>query len=212
MVDLINPTNFDFFARFLLSGLIIIWIRSTFVNTERPKLGEMVVEAVILSLVNQLTFVLLAEIALILGIDLALSARLVFLLEALVLPAGLGLLFGYSLSAGWNRAILRRLSMPVQNPIRRAYDFAFLLQDVEGFVILTYDDGTKVYTYFGENSLAASNPERSDIYLERLYDVDETGQWYEKTPPRGGLLNLGGLRSIEFLESEGQLNDQTNPG
>ena len=212
MVDLINPANFDFFARYLLSGLIIIWIRSTFGTAERPKLTEMVVEAVILSLVNQLAFVVLSEAALLLPFYLSLSTRFLFLVEALLLPACLGLLFGYSLSAGWNRAILRRLSMPVQNPIRRAYDFAFLQNDVEGFVILTYDDGTKVYGYFGENSLAASNPERSDIYLERLYDVDETGQWYEKSPPRGGLLNLDRLRSLEFLEPEGQDHEQANSG
>ena len=168
MVELIDPANFDFFARFLLSGLIIIWIRSTFVNAERPKLTEMVVEAVILSLVNQLAFVVLSEIAFLIPLPFSFSTGFLFLIEALLLPACLGLLFGYSLSAGWNRAILRRLSMPVQNPIRRAYDFAFLQHDIEGFVILTYDDGTKVYGSFGENSLAASNPERSDIYLERL--------------------------------------------
>ena len=102
--------------------------------------------------------------------------------------------------------------MPVQNPIRRAYDFAFLQHDIEGFVILTYDDGTKVYGYFGENSLAASDPERSDIYLERLYDVDDSGQWYEKTPPRGGLLKLDGMRSLEFLEPEGNDHEQADPG
>ena len=203
MVDLINPTNFEFFARYLLSGLIIIWIRSSFVNAERPKLTEMVVEAVILSLVNQLAFILLSELALFIRWPFHLSAPFVLLLESLLLPACLGLLFAYSLSAGWNRAILRRLSMPVQNPIRRAYDFAFLQNDIERFVILTYEDGTKVYGYFGENSLAATNPERSDIYLERLYDVDDSGQWYEKTPSRGGLLNLTGMRSLEFLEPEG---------
>ena len=75
MVDLIDPANFDFFARYLLSGLIVIWIRSTFVNAERPKLTEMVVEAVILSLVNQLAFVLLSELAVLIPLSFSFSTR-----------------------------------------------------------------------------------------------------------------------------------------
>lgn len=202
MIDLISPANFDFFARFLLAGLIIISIRSRFVVGERPRLTEMLVEAVILSLINQLVFLLLTSLAGFFIPQLALPLRLSFFLEVLALPVVLGSLFGWNLSRGWNESLLRRLSMPVQNPTRRAYDFAFTQHDREGFVILTYADGMQVHGYFGENSLAASDPQRSDIYLERLYDVDEAGQWQEKTPPSGALLMLDGIRSIEFLEPE----------
>lgn len=201
MTDLLNPGNFDFFARYLLAGFIVIWVRSAFVMGERPRLGEMIVEAVVLSLVNQLAFTVLDWLW-----SLALPPMDVpktsFLFEVLVLPALLGVAFGLSLSRGWNRALLRRLSMPVQNPIRRAYDFAFLQNRSEGFVIVTYADGTKVYGYFGEFSLAASGQDRGDLYLERIYDIGEDGQWYESSPPRGALLILDDLRSIEFLDPE----------
>jgi Family of unknown function (DUF6338) len=202
MIDLISPTNFDFFARFLLAGLIIISIRSRFVVGERPRLAEMLVEAVILSLINQLAFALIASLLSFLVPNLTIPSRLAFFLEVLALPVLLGSLFGWNLSQGWNQSLLRRLSMPVQNPTRRAYDFAFTQNVTEGFVILTYVDGTVVYGYYGENSLAASDPQRSDIYLERLYDVGADGQWFEKTPSRGALLMLDGIRSIEFLEPE----------
>ena len=61
--ELISPDNFDFFARFC-RGWIIITVRSRFVVGEKPKLAEMVVEAVILSLVNQLIFLMLSSAAL----------------------------------------------------------------------------------------------------------------------------------------------------
>ena len=206
MSELINPNNFDFFARFLLAGLIIIWVRSAFAVGERPRLGEMAIEAVVLSLLNQLFFQAIIWVMPATGIPVP-TGKLAFFAEVLVLPGVLGLAFGLSLSRGWNHAVLRRLSMPVQNPRRRAYDFAFTVNEVEGFVIVTYDDGTRIHGYYGENSLAANDAERSDLYLERIYEVQDDGQWYEMAPPRGALLSLSGMRSIEFLEPE-RINDE----
>lgn len=208
MIDLISPNNFEFFARYFLSGFIVFSVRSRYVLGEKPKAGEIVFEAVVLSLLNQLIFLailpVLGWITVGLAPDLARAARgrSLFFVEVLIQPALLGVVIGRFLQTGWNSAILRRLAMPVVPPKRRAYDFAFTQNETEGFVIITYGDGTEVFGYYGENSLAASDANRSDIYLERLYDVDENGQWFEQTPSRGALLNLDGMRSIEFLEPE----------
>ncbi|EGJ20728.1 hypothetical protein RSWS8N_01580 [Cereibacter sphaeroides WS8N] len=198
MNSLITPDNFEFFARYLLAGLIVISVRSRFVVGERPKLTEQLVEAVALSLINQLAFLFLASLWSLVPAAPVLPARGVFFLEVLVLPATLGALFG------WNRSLLRRLSMPVQNPARRAYDFAFGKHRGPSFVIVTFTDGTVVHGLFGEESLAASDGNRGDIYLERLYHVADDGQWAEVVPPRAMLLSLEGMRSIEFLELEGE--------
>lgn len=201
MIDLINPGNFEFFARYLLAGLIIIWIRANFVIGERARLTDMIVEAVILSLFNQLTFLLFVWLLTLAFPAFVLTGRAPFFGEVLALPVLIGLVLGWGLSSGWIHALFRLLSIPAQN-VRRAYDFAFAKYEVEGFVIVTYADGTKVHGYFGENSMASNDADRSDIYLERIYDVGSDDQWYEKAPPRGALLVLEGLRSIEFLEPE----------
>lgn len=197
-----DQTTFDFFARFVLAGFIVIWTRSAFVMGERPRLAEMAVEAVLLSLFNQLVFQLatlgMAHLPLTLP-----PPRVLLLLEVVALPALIGTAFGLSLSRGWNRAILNRLSMPVQNPIRRAHDFAFMRNATETFVIVTYADGSRVHGFYGQNSLASNDPARSDLYLERLYAVSEDGQWYEQAPPRSALLTLASVRSIEFLKDKG---------
>ena len=201
MIDLINPGNFEFFARYLLAGLIIIWTRSLFVVGERPRLTDALVEAVVLSLINQLTFLVLAALTSLVW-SYPVPPRFSFFLEVLVQPACLGAIFGWNLAYGWNHALLRRMAMPVPSPIRRAYDLAFTQKPVKGYVIVTFADGTSVYGYFGANSLAATDASRSDIYLERIYDVDPEGQWFEKVPPRAALLSLAGMRSIEFLRQE----------
>ncbi|WP_096785127.1 DUF6338 family protein [Rhodobacter sp. CZR27] len=204
MNSLITPDNFEFFARYLLAGLIVISVRSRFVVGERPKLTEQLVEAVVLSLINQLAFKLLAwTVSFLPGLP-RLPPEGAFFAEVLLLPIVLGALFGWNLSLGWNRSLLRRLSMPVQNPVRRAYDYAFGKPRRPGWVIVTFSDGTVVHGLFGEESLAANDGNRSDIYLERLYHVADDGQWTEVRPRRAMLLSLEGMRSIEFLDLEGE--------
>jgi hypothetical protein len=211
--DLLSPANFDFFARYLLAGFILLSVRSWFVSAQRPKATEVLFDSVILSLINQLVFLLTAP-----AVGLALSAlpqavpgfvhaitdgRGAFFAEVLLLPALLGALFGTALATGRGSGLLRRLAMPNTHPTERAYDFAFAQRSGPCFVILTYKDGTEVRGFFGTNSLAASDVDRSDIYLERLYSTDATGQWLEVDPPRAALLALDGMRSIEFLSQEG---------
>lgn len=211
MADLISPANFEFFSRYLLAGYIIMAIRSRYAVGERPRLGDSIFEAVVLSLINQFVFHLLFSITEHFLPVSSLGQRTLFFSEVLALPVVLGTLIGINLSKGWNRAVLRRLSMPVQAPIRRAYDHAFSENATPRYIIVTYADGTTVQGYYGERSLAANDATRSDIYLERLYDVSEDGQWYEKLPQRGCLLTLDGLRSIEFLISEETEDAQVRP-
>ena len=125
MIDLIHPGNFEFFARYLLAGLIIIWIRANFVIGERARLTDMIVEAVILSLFNQLIFLLLVWLLSLASPTFVLDGRAPFFTEVLALPVLIGLVLGWGISSGWIHALFRLLSIPAQN-VRRAYDFAFV--------------------------------------------------------------------------------------
>lgn len=217
MNGLITPANFDFFARYLLAGFILLSVRSRFVSTRRPLATEVLFEAVILSLLNQLAFLVIASVVDIGFIHLpqgmqtvissAIGERAIFFSEVLVLPVLLGITFGFNLQRGWNDALLRRLSLPVIHPVERAYDFAFIKDRSPGFVILTFKDGSQIYGFFGTQSLASTDRNRSDIYLERLYNAQDDGQWLEATPQRSAVITLDDIRSIEFLETEGDGSD-----
>jgi len=218
MLDLLSPSNFDFFARYFLAGFILFSVRSRYVLGEKPRSTDIMFESVVLSLINQLVFLIIAPtVGFLLGtvpgwlsdaIVWLSGGRSSFFLEVLVLPAVLGVVFGFYLRSGWNSAVLRRLAMPIVHPTRRAYDFAFGDNRSGSFVIVTYADGTTVYGYFGANSLAASDPDRSDIYLERLYDVREDGTWVATSPVKSALLLLRDLRSIEFIPAQTEAQDE----
>jgi Family of unknown function (DUF6338) len=218
MFDFISPSNFDFFAHYFLAGFIIFSVRSRYVLGEKAKATDIIFESVVLSLLNQLVFLIVAPslgylvgflpAAIVKFAEAIAGGRSVFFLEVLILPGILGTFFGINLRRGWNSAILRRLSMPTVHPTRRAYDFAFGDTRQEGFVIITFADGTMVYGYFGPASLAASDSSRSDIYLERLYDVID-GVWSPTQPPKSALLMLNDLRSIEFIEPQKETDNGT---
>lgn len=182
MTDLLSPATFEFFARNLLAGYVIILVRSRFIRGVRPKPAELVVEAVILSLLNQAVLMLLRFAA---GFgpgipglpNLPADADLTF--EVVVLPALVGLILGWHPSRGGENAFLRLLSMPVIHPVQRAY---------------------------------ASDPERSNIYLERLYSEDVSGQWQEMSPRRSAILSLKGVRSIEFLDPQASRQPNVSGG
>jgi len=201
--DLLKPETFDFVAKFFLAGYIVIIMRSRFVVGERPKAAQVVAESVILSLINQLLFQLIGQVFIWFVPPEWYQwtwVRLPFFIEVVFLPLLWGLLIGANLSKGWQHAILRRLSMPIVSPIQRAHDFAFGFNREPCLVIVTYEDETVVRGHFGAESLAASDPERSDLYLERLYTVDDDDQWIETMPGRSALLSLNNVRSIEFLD------------
>ena len=208
MQQLLTPETFEFFATYLLAGYVVIIVRSRFVSGLRPKASELVIEAVLFSLINELTAIALGVIgAQVLGVptpeDGTLWERLLFFAKVLVMPALMGSLLGYTLTSGLKNAVLRRLALPVIHPAQTGHDFAFGYNRSACFVIVSYFDGTTVAGYFGEASLAASDENRSDLYLERLYEIGDDGKWSQATPPRSGLISLKDVRSIEFLENNG---------
>ena len=81
---------------------------------------------------------------------------------------------------------------PCPSKARREEHMILLLvkHGLKDCAIVTYEDGTQIFGYFGQQSLASTDPNRSDLFLERLYDVDDDQQWQEKSPPRSALIFL----------------------
>lgn len=208
----LDQISFEFFARYVLTGFIIFVIRNAYAVGERPKIGEIALDVALFSLINQLVWQLSTWFGgLALGAALKVSTtpdavlglvpgdRFAFFCEVVGLPILLGVALGQALRADWARSVLRRLAMPAVDPLPRAYDHVFS-QRGTGYVIVTYKDKTQVYGWYGAESRAGRDPNRSELYLERVYVPHADGPWTEMQPPRAILLNLAEVRSIEFIE------------
>ncbi|MEL6600521.1 MAG: DUF6338 family protein [Pseudomonadota bacterium] len=199
MSQLLNPATFEFAAQYFLAGFIIIFVRSRYVGGVRPKAAERLVEAVVLSLINQLIALLISTMWLLAFAPF--PDRIGLVAEVLILPCALGYLFGRDLKDGWNNGALRLLAMPVSSPSLTAYDFAMAKEVANPkIVIITYGDGSRIAGYLGPHSYASDTEDRNDIYLEFLYEEEEDGSLKASDPPRPALIWLDGARSIEFLD------------
>jgi hypothetical protein len=47
------------------------------------------------------------------------------------------------------------------------------------YVLITLNNGTEIAGYFGDRSMASSDPEHKDIYIELVYKVPEDGGTWE---------------------------------
>lgn len=128
------------------------------------------------------------------------ASLLLVIVSSLITGLVLGLIQSHCLV----RKALKRTGLNVEHPIPTAWDFIFSTTNSPCFVIVTMDDGTKYYGYYGEESLASSDNDNRDIYIEHVYDLDNEENWIPAGNNRGVLINSSHVACIEFLEQEGE--------
>ncbi len=213
MIDkLLTPDTFEFFARYVLSGFIIIAVANAFVFGKKPRPGEALLEIVLYSLLNQLLWSIVSETikymySNVLPVNLhhpwlTPSDGKLFYYQVVVLPICIGVLLGIATQRRWFQPVFKVLSLPITDPYPRAYDHVFAEFEGEALFAVHYEQGPSIYGLYGLSSRASRDPDRSELYLERLYSVSEDGEWIPSDPPRSALVSLMGMRAIEILKLE----------
>ena len=197
MNGLLSPETFEFFARYLLAGLVFLAARSWVVAGERLKPNETIIEGVILSLINQMVW--LAAFGWFEWGSQSPLPQPALVLQVVVQPAILGWAFGRLLTAGLAPLGLRRLIMPVSRPVSDAFDLAVERIPGSAFIIVTYEDGTIVCGLFSQDSHASFDQNVGGIYIESLCTREADESWTESDPPRSAWISMTGVRSVEFL-------------
>jgi len=210
MLELFDPSNVSIFFRYVLAGYIILSIRNAYFKGARPALAESALDIIVLSVINQAVWLLLAggldwltllAIANWPAIELAQpDPTFLLFMETLVTPTLLGFALVWSLRRGIGRGFARRLGMAVTGPNLRVYDDIFSSLAGPTYMIVTLEDGTTVYGLFGHKSRAGRDREKEEIYFEVVFEISEgTEAWVAATPPRGAIVSLTKLKSIEIL-------------
>ncbi len=98
-------------------------------------------------------------------------------------------------SFGWFFELL--MLTPI-NPIPTGWDWVFSGTG-PCFVLVTLRDGKEIAGYFGHNSMASSDPNRRDIYIEKVYTVPSDGsRWAEVEGTRGMHIDGSQISRVEF--------------
>lgn len=113
----------------------------------------------------------------------------------------LGIIIGIFKSKELIRIIFNKLHLNIKSPIPTAWDFFFSHQG-SMFVIITLQDDSKIYGLYGENSFTSTEPDERDIYLEKIYDIDEQNNWVENEYSLGIHILQNQIKTIEFLQGD----------
>lgn len=88
------------------------------------------------------------------------------------------------------------------SPIRRPWDWVFFRLEPT-WVIVHLHDGRKIGGIWDKKSYASSFPVKEQIYLEKVWQLDESGGFEKPIEGSKGIIFLGhDISSVEFFENK----------
>jgi hypothetical protein len=97
---------------------------------------------------------------------------------------------------GWLFQLIRLRSI---NPVPTGWDWIFGRTD-PCYVLVTLQGGAQIAGYFGRVSMASSDPDRRDLYLERVYTIPDEGPWQPVERTHGTYITGSQIAFIEFRQ------------
>lgn len=102
---------------------------------------------------------------------------------------------------------LSKLGMSVTQTIPTAWDWVFLSQTDGCWIVAEMEDGSVVGGEYGAGSFASLSPHRSDLFLEKEYELDENHSFLDVLPDTVGVwINAEKVKHIHLYrvsENEG---------
>lgn len=206
MIDMKSPEAIQTILAFVVPGLVLMFFRSQFLTGRGQKHSDALLSYFVISVIylaatlpafqwlsqNETGWSTAGWIGLVFG-----------------LPALIGCLFGLAARKEVTRRLLRRLRIHPVHPIAAAWDWKF--GDMSGvYVLVTIKDGGCIAGYCGDASFISSDPSERDLYLEKVYEIDEGGTWQD-AGKRSMLIKADEVRFVEFISQnhkEGATDDE----
>ena len=84
------------------------------------------------------------------------------------------------------------------HPVPTAWDYKFLSTNTGRWICVKLTDDSEVYGIFGGTSFASSDANERDIYIEKVYDVSDEGDWTIASRTDGMLIKGEFIKAISF--------------
>lgn len=179
---------------FLVPGLIAFFVRMQFLTGRMPSHTDAVLSYLTLSLIYY-SFAFPGVEYFLLPDHSGYTELLLWLGLIFVGPALFGLFLGINAQKQIVRRLLNKIGLYPVHVMPAAWDWKFGTM-TEQWVLVVLKDETKFAGLFGRHSFASSDPAERDLYIERIYDIDNANQWH---PRDNGVLIAGSeIRTIEF--------------
>ncbi|MBU9723145.1 MULTISPECIES: DUF6338 family protein [Bacillaceae] len=93
-----------------------------------------------------------------------------------------------------------KLGLNPIHPTAVSWDYVFNNKKEGAYVTIHLKDNQPISGYFGSRSFASSLSSERDIFLEKIYELDEDGNWIELTPLRSIWIKGDEIKAIEYVE------------
>jgi len=195
MLEMKGIDQLSIIVAFVVPGLIALYCRAQFLTGRLPPANE----AVLASLALSLTYygILIPFVGTGLAATDLRSTTVSWFVFIVAGPAIFGSFLGFWVQKRPLRRWLDLIGINLVHPTPTAWDWWFK-QPHWRWIIITLKDGTTFKGYYGPDSFASSDPAERDVFVEKIYEVDENGQWIE-TGDKGLFIAHGEIRTLEFL-------------
>jgi len=194
-MDIWNINDFMLFLIFFIPGFISIKIYDLLIPSERRDFSVTFIEAIGYSAIN---FGLLSWLILIIHSNNFYSVHrtwyVIFLVVILfIFPALLPIIFKALLS--W-----KPITKHVIHPIPKPWDYVFGKGE-SYWIIIHLKNGKMVGGVYDEQSFASSFPAEEQIYLEKVWKINEEGVFLEQIDRSEGIIvTRDEISSVEFFK------------
>lgn len=114
-------------------------------------------------------------------------------------PLTLGFSWGLLIKYGLIKYIFRYFRIHTIDPIPTSWDYIFSNLTDPIWILITLKDGKLIKGYFGNKSFASSEPNFHDLFIEKVYNVNSNGEWYQPEVYNDGILiSHDQIKTIEF--------------
>lgn len=203
VLDFKNLDNAMMIVIFFCPGLIITYLRMQFLTGRAPKHQEALLTYFIVTIIYYSAVYTIADLfykTAGLNIFWRENTWLERAMIVFVIPIIVGITLGASVQNDFARNLIRRLRLNPVHPLGTAWDWS-LSKCGECYVLVTLKNDIIYRGYIGGNSFSSSTESERDIYLERLYELDNKNGWIQREG-RSILITSGEIRSIEFINLE----------
>ncbi|MGN8817798.1 DUF6338 family protein [Oribacterium sp. HCP28S3_H8] len=195
-----NPETIIYTFLFLVPGYVISEIISSFLPEKEIDTLRKTLQCLMYSVINiSLWYWLFRLIANHLSSDTSVF-WLAMVLAYIVTSIITGVCLGIVRLKNFPRRLLSIFKVNVQHPAPTAWDYRFS-KDECCWVEVILNNGDTIKGYFGSDSLASSQENYHDLYLEKLYVMgSETWKLVDRTA--GVWINPSEIRYIKFYKTE----------
>ncbi|MEN9856683.1 MAG: hypothetical protein RL186_1114 [Pseudomonadota bacterium] len=198
-MELLDLEKIQFFFLFSVPGIVALYTRSQFIDGKMPKLSDGISIYVALSLIyHAFWFILLPSLYSYKFLTASLYQKLQWFGIIFVGPAAIGLWSAVNVRYEWTQRLFQKLGMYPIHPVGTAWDWKFS-RTPESWVLVKLKDGTIWRGVLGPNSFISSSPQERDIFVEKVYKINENSdsdEWIERDS--SVLITHDQVQSIEF--------------